>query len=141
MFSELDFSINLVAVVVAAVASMAIGFAWYSMSVFGKPWMKSAGLTKESLEKAKKDMGTKYVIMVLASLVMACALAILVTLAGSETAIGGAKVGALAWLGFVATVGLNSFVFENKPFQLYLINVTHYLVSLVVMGAILAVWV
>lgn len=134
-------SINYIAVVVATVVSIAIGFGWYSMSVFGKQWMKMTGLTKEALEKAKKDMGPKYGIMVLGSLVMAFVLAVLVKLAWSQTAIGGAKVGALAWLGFVATVGLNSFVFENKPFQLYLINVTYYLVSLVVMGAILAVWV
>lgn len=137
----LPFSINYVAVVAAAVASIAIGFGWYSMSVFGKQWMKLSGLTEEVLEKSKKDMGPKYGIMILSSLVMAGVLAVLVKLAWSQTAIGGAKVGALAWLGFVATVGLNSFIFENKPFQLYLINVTYQLVSLVVMGAILAAWV
>ncbi|MEK9146565.1 MAG: DUF1761 domain-containing protein [Patescibacteria group bacterium] len=134
-------TVNYLAVVVAAVASMAIGFAWYSMPVFGKPWVKLLGLTQEALKKSQKEMGPKYGIMVLASLLMAFVLAVLVKLAWSQTAIGGAKVGALAWLGFVATVGLNSFVFENKPFQLYLINVAYYLVSLVVMGAILAAWV
>lgn len=134
-------TVNYLAVVVAAVASMAIGFAWYSMPVFGKPWVKLLGLTQEALKKSQKEMGPKYGIMVLASLLMAFVLAVLVKLAWSQTAIGGAKVGALAWLGFVATVGLNSFVFENKPFQLYLINVAYYLVSLVLMGAILAVWV
>lgn len=138
MLSEFGFSINIVAVVVAAVANMAIGFLWYSMSAFGKPWMKMLGLTKDDLEKAKKEMGPKYGVMVLASLVMACVLAVIVGLAGSQTAIGGAKVGALVWLGFVATIGLNSFIFENKPLKLYLINVGYYLVALVVMGAIIA---
>lgn len=137
----LPFPINYVAVVAAAVASIAIGFGWYSMSVFGKQWMKLSGLTHEVLEKSKKDMGPKYGIMILSSLVTAGVLAVLVKFAGSQAAVGGAKVGALAWLGFVATVGLNSFIFENKPFQLYLINVTYQLVSLVVMGAILAIWV
>lgn len=133
-------TVNYIAVVVAAVVSMAIGFGWYSMPVFGNQWMKLSGITKEALEKAKKDMGPKYGIMVLASLAMAAVLAVLVKLAGSETPLGGAKVGAAVWLGFVATIGLNSFIFESKPFQLYLINVAYQLVSLVVMGAILAVW-
>lgn len=131
-------TVNYVAVVVAAIVSIAIGFGWYSMPVFGKPWMKMAGLTKEALEKAKKEMGPKYAVMIAGSLVMAYVLAALVEFLGSQSAIGGAKVGALAWVGFIATVGLNSFVFESKPFQLYLINVAYYLVSLVVMGSILA---
>lgn len=138
MFSEFGVSVNLMAVVIAAIANMAIGFAWYSMSAFGKPWMKLLGMTKEDLEKGKKEMGPKYGIMVVASLVMACVLAGIVSLAGSNTLLGGAKVGTAVWLGFVATIGLNSFVFENKPFNLYLINVGYYLVALVVMGAILA---
>ena len=138
MFSEFGVSVNLVAVVIAAVANMAIGFLWYSMSVFGKPWMKLLGLTKEDLEKAKREMGPKYGIMVVASLVMACILAGIVGLAGSNTLVGGAKVGFAVWLGFVATIGLNSYIFESKPINLYFINVGYYLVALVVQGVILA---
>ena len=138
MLSGLEGSVNWVAVIVASVVNMAIGFAWYSESFIGKQWMKMVGLTKESLEKAKREMGPKYAIMILASLVMACVLAIFERIAGVQTIVGGVKVGAFVWLGFVATIGLNSFVFENKPFQLYAINVGYYLVSLSVMGAILA---
>lgn len=140
MFSEFGIPINWLAVVIAAASNMAIGFGWYSMSVFGKPWMKLLGLTREDLEKAKKEMGPKYGIMVLASLVMACVLAGIVSFAGSNTIVGGFKVGFAVWLGFVATIGLNSFIFESKPFNLYLINVGYYLVALAVMGAILAAW-
>ncbi len=138
MFSEFGVSVNLLAVAVAAVFNMAIGFVWYSMSVFGKPWMKMLGLTKDDLEKAKGEMGPKYGIMVVASLVMACVLAGIIQLAGSNTVFGGAKVGFAVWLGFVATIGLNSYIFEKKPLNLYFINVGYYLVALVVQGAILA---
>lgn len=141
MLSELGVSINLVSIVIAAIASMVIGFLWYSMSAFGKPWMKMVGLTKDDLEKAKKTMGPKYGIMVLVSFVMACTLALLERFLGVQTIAGGVKTGAFVWLGFVATIGVNSVVFENKPIQLYAINVGYYLVSLVVMGVILALWV
>lgn len=138
MFSEFGISINIIAIIIAAVANMVIGFGWYSTSVFGKPWMKMLGMTKDDLEKAKKEMGPKYGIMVIASLVMACILAGIVLLAGSNTLIGGAKVGFAVWLGFVATIGLNSYIFESKPINLYFINVGYYLVALIVQGAILA---
>lgn len=133
-------SINFLSVIAATVVSIVIGFAWYSMAVFGKPWIKLVGLTKADLEKNKKDMGLKYALMVVASLVMAYVLAVLIELLYSITIIGGAKVGVLVWLGFVATLGLNSYIFENKPINLYLINVGYYLIALVVMGAILAAW-
>ena len=132
-------SVNYVAVVAGAVANMVIGFGWYSMSGFGKPWMKMLGFTKESIEKAKKEMGPKYGIMVVAALVMAAVLAVLEKSLGVSTVAGGIKTGLLVWIGFVATIGINSFVFENKPIQLYAINVGYYLAALLAQGVILAV--
>lgn len=131
-------SVNMVAVVAAAVANMIIGFIWYSMPVFGKPWMKLLGMTKEDLEKAKKEMGPKYGVMVIASLVMAYVLAHILAYVQAGDDLMLAFSGAFwVWLGFVATIGLNSVIFENRPISLYLINVGYYLVSLLVMSAVL----
>ena len=46
----------------------------------------------------------------------------------------------LSWLGFVAFTGINSVTYEHKPVKLYLINTGFQLVSMLIMGAILAVW-
>jgi hypothetical protein len=46
----------------------------------------------------------------------------------------------LCWLGFVAFTSINSVTYEHKPVKLYLINTGYQLVSMLIMGAILAVW-
>jgi hypothetical protein len=52
----------------------------------------------------------------------------------------GMKVGFAIWLGFVTTVQFTAFLFERKPFLLYVINTGYQLVCYLAMGAILAVW-
>ena len=44
------------------------------------------------------------------------------------------------WLGFIATVGLGSILWEGKTFQLYAINTGYYLASLFLMALILVFW-
>lgn len=56
------------------------------------------------------------------------------------TSIGaGISVGFWAWLGFVATVTLASVLYERRPMSLYILNNGYQLVSLAIMGAILAI--
>ena len=73
-------------------------------------------------------------------LVMAYVLAYVVSYAAATTWLQGAIAGAWMWLGFVATISLGSVLWENRPWALYWINSLHSLVTLVIMGAILAVW-
>ena len=46
--------INLIAVLLAAVAMMAVGFFWYSPKGFGKQWMQLSGITPDKISEAKK---------------------------------------------------------------------------------------
>jgi hypothetical protein len=43
-------NINFLAILVAAVASLPIGFIWYNPKVFGTAWMKSIGATEETMK-------------------------------------------------------------------------------------------
>lgn len=133
-------NINGIAIIAAAVVQMALGAAWYSMPAFGKEWMKLAGLSQKELESQKKEMSKTYGVMFIGSLISASALAIIVTLAGSNTVIGGIKVGILAWLGFVATTSISDVLFSGKPQKLWAINNGYFLVSFAIMAAILALW-
>lgn len=128
---------NILGIILSVVANVVIGYFWYSEAVFGKPWMKLMGLTKEDMAKAKKEMGPKYGLMLIGAVVMAFVLSVLINMLGAKGITEGAKVGFVAWVGFVATIGLNSVAFENRSVNLYFINVGYYLVGLVVMGAIL----
>ena len=53
---------------------------------------------------------------------------------------GGAQVGALAWLGFVATTSLADVTWAKRPFALWLVNNGVHLIGLTLMGGMLAVW-
>jgi hypothetical protein len=52
----------------------------------------------------------------------------------------GAAVGIWLWLGFMAVATLNQVLWEGKPLKLYILNNAYNLLSLMTMGAILAVW-
>ena len=134
--------VNLLAVLVAAVASFVLGFLWYSPFLFGNMWMELSGISKAKAGKAKsKGMGMQMVAAFAGALVMSYVLAHFVSYTQSTTIMDGAVAGFWLWLGFIATVTLGMVLWEGKPVKLYLLNNAHQLLSLMIMGAILAVWV
>lgn len=137
-----EVTINYLAVIVAAIASMVIGMAWYSPMLFGKQWMELIGISVKDMEAAKKKgMSKTYALAFVSSLVMAYVLAHFVDYAMASSLADGAMAGFWVWLGFVATVSLSSVLWDCKPWKLYFINVGYHLVQLVVMGEILTLWV
>lgn len=130
--------VNYLAVLVGAVVNMALGAYWFSPAGFGKEWAKLADV---STAAAKKGATRSYVIAFVAALVSVFVLANVVRLAGAVTWMEGAVVGFWVWLGFVATTQLGSILWEMKAPKLFAINTAYSLVSLLVTGAILAIWV
>lgn len=136
----MQFQINYMAVVVAAVINMAVGFLWFG-PLFGKTWMKMIGFTKEDMEKAKASGMTKsYVVAFVAALVMAYVLSHFVQVGGAVSAATGAMIGFWIWLGFIATAVLGSVLWEKKSVNWFILTVGYYLVVLVINGALLAAW-
>lgn len=130
-------NVNFVAILIAVVASMVVGAMWYSMMGFGKPWMRLVGKSESDL---KKGGFLPYVIAVAAGFILACVLSVIINLSGASSVMDGAMVGFWAWLGFVATTtGINS-AFSGRPRNLYLIEIGHHLMVMLLMGAILASW-
>ncbi len=130
-------SVNYVAVLIAALASMVTGFVWYSPVLFGKPWMKYAKIDEKKLKKTKNSLPKTYGISFLATLVTAYALAILLNATLVMDVGEGLMVSGVIWLGFVTTTMLTSVLFAEMPWGLFLINSGYQLVSFLVMGAIL----
>src|SRR3989344_6283871 len=135
-------AINYLAVLVAAIASMIIGMMWYSpKGLFGKQWMQLSGfdkLSKQQTAKMQQEGKKSMPIAFVSALVMAYVLSRMVSVLGATTWMAGAVAGFWLWLGFVATVLLGGVLWEQKPVKLYYINALHYLVTLAVMGAIVA---
>ena len=135
--------INYGAVVVAALATFVLGFLWHG-PLFGKQWLAWSGISeKEVAEAKKKGMGCMWKSMVgamFSALLMSYIMAHFVDYLEATTVSAGMQAGFWIWLGFVATVQLNTVLWEKKPFKLYALNTGYQLVSLLIIGAILAVW-
>lgn len=135
--------VNLLAVLVAAIASMLVGFVWYSPVLFAKAWVREMGYDitdKAKMEEMKKSAGPAY----LGSFVAAVLSAFVLGLVFHWTRVTGLHHGlGLAfhiWLGFVATVQFTNALFMKQSKTLFAINTGYQLVCYLVMGAILALW-
>jgi hypothetical protein len=135
--------VNLWAVLVAAAATMVVGFVWYSPMLFANPWMKLMGYDpndKAKIAEMQKSAGPSYALSLVASALAAAVLGKIIAIATVHSALYGIKIGLAVWLGFVTTVQLTNALFSRQPAKLYMINTGYQLVCYVVMGAILGMW-
>jgi len=75
-----------------------------------------------------------------ANLVIAFILALVCASQKADTAVKGAQTGILMSIGFVATTTLTTYLYEGRPFHLFLINVGYIVVGLALMGAVIGAW-
>lgn len=134
------FVVNTWAVILAAVVSFLAGWIWYS-ALFGKIWMRELGISKSDMnKKAQKSMVTSMVGGLIAQIIMAWVLAMFISATGSVGALEGILSAFWIWLGFVATISLGIVLWEGKSMTLFWINSFHWLVALVIQGAIIGAW-
>jgi hypothetical protein len=131
------FPINFWALLGAAVARMALGAIWYSPPLFFNRWLMLAGQTRDEMNAR---MPLLLIVDFASALVIAFVLVHAVHYAGAAGMVQGAMVGFFNWLGFVATVTLGITLYEKKPLALFAIINGWQLISLMTMGAILAMW-
>lgn len=140
----MDIEVNFLAVLLAAVASMGVGFLWYSPIVLGNQWMKLKGYTKDSLQKAQKEMGKLYALSFAVALITAFVLSHVMTM--SENFYGypklqtGLHTAFWMWLGFIMPVQMTATIFGDKKWALFKIDTGYQLVSTIVMGAVLGLF-
>lgn len=125
--------INLLAVLVAGVVHTVIGLVWFMPKLFGNSWVELTG-------KEMKPAGRWIPAGLIGHQVMAFVLALIINLANVTNVVGGAVVGILVCLGFMATLEIGELIWEKIPFKLFLIRVGNQLVGLASAGAILAIW-
>jgi len=125
--------VSWVAIIVATVAAMIIGFIWYGNWGFGKSWMALAGRPMGEGQQP----GPLYALTALAALVECIALSWFISTTGYKTGAGGAIIGLYAGLGFVATAMFSEVLFAGRPPRLYAINAGYQVFQAVVLGAII----
>src|SRR5882724_9219485 len=87
--------VNLWAVLVCAVATMVVGFGWYSPELFANPWMKLMGYDpndKAKIAEMQKSAGPSYALSMVASILTAFVLGKIISVAGASKAVGGLKI-------------------------------------------------
>jgi len=129
--------VNYLAILIAGVAGWIAGAAWY-MSL-GKFWMAALGKSQAEMEECRKRpyAWVPFVLVFVTNLVMAWTLAGILGHFGTLSVKGGAITGALCWFGFVLTAMLANNAFAMRSHRLTAIDAGHYLVVLVLMGAII----
>ncbi len=130
--------INYPAVIVSAIAKFAFGALWYSPVLFASQWMQYTGITEEMA--AESNMAVIFGGSFVLYLLQAYVLAHFVHYTNATNAKGGAQTGFWIWLGFMATLLMQSALYERHPMGLWAINAGYELVSIILMGVILAAW-
>jgi hypothetical protein len=130
--------INHLAVIVSALILWFLGAAWYSPALFAKPWMAMLGIKKG--EGNKNSLLAGMISSLICDLVLSFILAHFVIWTGTATFGWGALIGFLCWVGFFAAPNLPQGIYENRPLKLFAINNGYWLVGLIVVGGLLAVW-
>jgi hypothetical protein len=136
-------SLNWLAILVAAISTMIVGFLWYSPLLFAKPWMREMGYDpndKAKTDEMKKSAGPAYAGSLVASLLSAFTLALILHGLRAEDLHFGIMASFHIWLGFVATVQFTGALFMKQSMKLFAINTGYQLVCYLVMGSILTVW-
>ncbi len=129
--------INWLAVMLATISTMVVGSIWYTPKVFGHKWEKLARIDPRHRASAPKAIGITVVVSLVTAYVLAHVTYLSNNFFGHSFLQDAISTAFWAWLGFTAARFITHDAFENRPWQLTLMNVAHELVTLMVMGAII----
>ncbi len=130
-------NINLIAVVAATIACMALGFTWYHPKVFGTKWMKLTGNTGQP---SKAEMQKSMAIGLVATLISNYFLAVILLLLGANN-VGDAIVAALiVWAATALPGTMHDVAWSQSPKELMYLNASHALINFGLAAAILLWW-
>src|SRR2546428_3924509 len=109
-------NVNVLAVIVAAVATFILGAVWYSPVLFAKQWMQAHGYTPEKLEEMKRRGVTPaYAVSGLCYLVMAYVLAPLAAYTPAASFAPRLWLCFLVWVRFAAANRVPPHLFLDQP--------------------------
>jgi hypothetical protein len=160
--------INFIAVLIAAIIPMVMGFIWYNPKVFGTAWMAASGMTPEKAKQS--NMAVVFGVSFLMSLILSFALQFMVIhqyhvtslffklpiedvnspegalyhqvmelLGGSwRTFQHGALHGFIGGLFVALPILCTNALFEGKGFKYIMINAGYWIITMMIMGGLLS---
>ena len=126
---------NWLAIIIAALANMIIGFLWYGTWAFGRSWMKLSGRTMG--EGFPAGPGPLYAMTAVAAVVQAITMAWLIGQTGANSGAAGAIVGLYVGMGLVAAAMFAEVLFAGRHPRLFAITAGYSVLALVFQGMII----
>ena len=135
--------VNIVSVLIAAVAAWVFGGAYYS--ALSKPWLAAQGKTLEQCkaeQEAKSGMakGAPFVVVFVSEIIIAWVLYGILTHLNGFTVRAGIISAAFCWFGFVLTTIATNNAFGGRRVMLTVIDSIAWLGAFVIIGAIVGGW-
>src|SRR5512132_2501960 len=127
-------SVNLIAVVVAAVVAFVSGGIYWG--VIANALTKLLGGVPEQGKMPPAALIASF----LTRLVVAYVLAIFLNYADAQNALAGASIALLAWIGFVLTISIGQAAFRQISWTQFIVNAVESLLGYALMGAIVGAW-
>ena len=127
--------LNYWAILLASLSSFMLGGLWYSPVLFGKTWLEGCGLTELDLRNSDPKLiyGLAFILSLLAAFVLAFILGPDPSITQSIT------IGAAAGVGLASSSLGISYIFEQRPLSLFLVNGGYHTFQFILMGVILSV--
>lgn len=123
---ELDF----ITIIVAAIIYMVIGALWYSKSMFGEIWMK--------IHSAKKKKPKLLLIAgFVNAIVISFFLSLLIAYLGATSTMDGIYAALGVWLGFVVTTQFPMYLWSDRSWKAFFIDIGYQGIGLTAMGALI----
>jgi Protein of unknown function (DUF1761) len=132
--------VNYLAVLVAAVVVFILGWLWYSPLLFYKPWMRARGLDPAAAMAGAKMPVGKLAIELVRCIVLAFIIGHLIVATGVTNWVIALHLGLLLWIGFPVVLLTGSVIWENIPVKVAAIHAGDWLVKMLVISVILAIW-
>ncbi len=131
------FPANYWAMLAAAAVKFVLGALWCSPLLFGKAWMRLAGIGEAEM---KANLPKGMLVDLVGSSVMAFVLQHAAHSAGAQGIAQGVLLGFFAWRGFIGLTTLSANLYENPPIVLFFLKNGYLLVALLLMGVIVTLW-
>jgi hypothetical protein len=130
--------INWWAVILATLSTMVVGTIWYAPKVFGNWWEKAARV--ETKSNAVVAIVLTVIVSFISAWVLAGAAAIAQEFYGGSFLANTIITAIILWAGFTAARFITHDAFENRPRMLTLLNISHELVTYLVMALIIGLF-
>jgi len=133
-------SVNLLAVLLAAVSSMVVGTLWYLPAVFGDRWQRITEVDPNKPKHRAAVYGGSFASAVVTAVVLAVASGIVHEATGGNTVLVALGTAGALWAGFTAAPAAVHYLFEGRAVRLFAINVFHQLATVLVMAVIIGLF-